>query len=143
MNANAELSLLGLAAAVAGGVAWANDYFVFSIILMALGGIALGTSLQQRDKRASGAYLFFLSHGRVATGPTMARMPGGGQSDRYNINSTELSPRAGRTGTIPLLEHLFRGELERVQAMRRKRSSSGAQVQHALSAAPGYSHSRS
>jgi hypothetical protein len=42
VNANTELSLLGLAAAVAGGVAWANDYIVFSIILMALGGIALG-----------------------------------------------------------------------------------------------------
>jgi hypothetical protein len=42
VNAATELTLLGLAAATAGGVAWANDYFVFSIILMALGGIALG-----------------------------------------------------------------------------------------------------
>ena len=42
VNAVTELTLLGLAAATAGGVAWANDYFVFSIILMALGGIALG-----------------------------------------------------------------------------------------------------
>jgi hypothetical protein len=42
VNAATELTLLGLTAATAGGVAWANDYFVFSIILMALGGIALG-----------------------------------------------------------------------------------------------------
>jgi hypothetical protein len=42
VNAATELTLLGLAAATAGGVAWVNDYFVFSIILMALGGIALG-----------------------------------------------------------------------------------------------------
>ena len=42
VNAVTELTLLGSAATTAGGVAWANDYFVFSIILMALGGIALG-----------------------------------------------------------------------------------------------------
>ena len=42
MNANTELTLLGLAAAAGGGLAFANDYYVFTVILMMLSGIALG-----------------------------------------------------------------------------------------------------
>jgi hypothetical protein len=50
VNAATELTLLGLAAATAGGVAWANDYFVFSIILMRWAESRSVTSLQHRDK---------------------------------------------------------------------------------------------
>jgi hypothetical protein len=50
VNATTELALLGATATTAGGVAWANDYFAFTVIFMVLSGIALGYVLQQRDK---------------------------------------------------------------------------------------------